>query len=145
VVTFTFSEATTNFTVGDISATNGAISNFTGSGANYSATFTAIDGISANGSVSVTAGSYTDAAGNLGATDSDTVPIDTLNPTVSVNIVDTSLNDGDNSSVVTFTFSEATTNFAIGDISATNGTMSNFTGSGASYSATFTADDAVSA
>jgi hypothetical protein len=45
------------------------------------------------------------------------VPIDRLNPTVAVNIVDTSLSDGDNSSVVTFAFSEAPgASFTAGDI-----------------------------
>ena len=46
-------------------------------------------------------------AGNLGAAGTDTVAIDTLNPTVAVDIVDASLNDTDNSSLVTFAFSEA--------------------------------------
>ena len=40
------------------------------------------------GSVTVTAGSYTDAAGNTGAGGTDTVAIDTANPTVTVDIVD---------------------------------------------------------
>ena len=64
-------------------------------------------------------------------------------PTVTVNIVDAALNDGDNSSSVTFTFSEVTTNFALGDVTATGGTLSAFSGSGTSYSATFTATDGV--
>ena len=42
-----------------------------------------------------------------GGAGSDTVVIDTANPTVTVDIVDGALNDGDNSSVVTFAFSEA--------------------------------------
>ena len=57
------------------------------------------------GSVEVV--SYTDVVGNAGTGDTDTVTIDTRNPTVDVDIVDAALNDGDNSSVVTFTFSEA--------------------------------------
>ena len=85
------------------------------------------------GSVSV-AGSYTDIAGNAAAAGSDTVTIDRINPTVTVNIVDTLLNDADTSSLVTFTFSEATTNFAIGDIVASAGlSLSSFSGSGTSY------------
>ena len=54
---------------------------------------------------------YTDLAGNTGAAARDTVAIDTLNPTVTVDIVDASLNDTDNSSLVTFAFSEAVTGF----------------------------------
>ena len=57
------------------------------------------------GSVAVV--SYTDVAGNAGTGDRDTVTIDTRNPTVEVNIVDASLNDGDTQIEVTFTFSEA--------------------------------------
>ena len=78
----------------------------------YTATFTADDGFDGTGSVTVTADSYTDAAGNPGGGGTDTVTIDTRsNPTVTVDIVDASLNDADNSSDVTFTFSEAPTDF----------------------------------
>ena len=75
----------------------------------YTATVIADDGFIGTGTVSVAAGSYTDAALNLGDAGSDTVSIDTVNPTVTVDIVDASLNDSDNSSVVTFTFTEAPT------------------------------------
>jgi hypothetical protein len=51
------------------------------------------------------------------------VTIDTANPTVAVNVVDTSLSDGDNSSQVTFTFSEAVGDFAEGDIVVTGGQL----------------------
>jgi hypothetical protein len=40
VLTFTSSEATSDFTADDISVTNGAISNFSGSNASYTAHFT---------------------------------------------------------------------------------------------------------
>ena len=82
----------------------------------YTATFTATDGFDGTGTVSVTAGSYTDAAGNAGIGGSDTVAIDRLNPTVTVDIVDGSLSDSDNSSDVTFTFSEAPVGFTAADI-----------------------------
>ena len=39
-----------------------------------------------------------------------------MNPTVTVDIVDPSLSDSDNSSVVTFTFSEAPVDFTAADI-----------------------------
>jgi hypothetical protein len=140
-VTFTFSEATTDFVLGDVTVAGGTLSAFSGSGTSYTATFTANDGFEGAGTVTVPAGSYTDAVGNLGAAGSDTVAIDTLNPTVTVSIVDTSLNDGDNSSSVTFTFSEATTDFVLGDVTVAGGTLSAFSGSSTSYTATFTAND----
>ena len=109
VVTFTFSEAPVDFTAADITAVGGTVTGLivTADPLVYTATFTATDGFSGTGSVSVTAGSYTDATGNPGTGGSDNVPIDTLNPTVTVDIVDPTLSDSDNSSVVTFTFCEA--------------------------------------
>ena len=66
--------------------------------------------------MTVAAGNYTDAAGNAGVGGADTVAIDTANPTVTVDIVDAALNDGDNSSLVTFTFSEAPVGFTHADV-----------------------------
>jgi len=126
-----------------VSVSGGTLSNFSGSGSSYQATFTADDAVETTGSVSVAAASYTDVAGNTGSAGSDTVTIDTKNPTLAVDIVDTSLNDGDNSSLVTFEFSEDVNGFTVGDVSVSGGTLSNFSGSGSSYQATFTATDGV--
>ncbi len=83
LVTFEFSEAVTGLTAGDLTAVNGTLSGITMVDADsYTAIFTATDGFEGTGSVSVTADSYTDAAGNLGATGSDSVTIDTKNPRV---------------------------------------------------------------
>lgn len=73
----------------------------------YTATVTADDDFTGTATVSLAAGSYTDAALNLGGAGSDSVTIDTENPTVVVNIVDGALSDGDNNSLVTFASSEA--------------------------------------
>ncbi|SVD06974.1 uncharacterized protein METZ01_LOCUS359828, partial [marine metagenome] len=62
-VTFTSSEATTNFVVGDITVSGGALSNFSATSSTvYTATFTP----SANGAttIDVSANKFTDAAGN---------------------------------------------------------------------------------
>ena len=93
--------------------------------------------------MSVTAGSYTDAAAQSRRAGSDTVTIDTQNPTVAIDIVDGALSDGDNSSTVTFTFSEAPVGFTASDIAATDGTVSGFsaTANPLVYTATFTAQD----
>ena len=71
--------------------------------------------------VSVADGVFTDAAGNPGTGGSDSVSIDRLNASVAVNIVDPSLNDGDSSSQVTFTFSEAPVGFVEADIQVSAG------------------------
>jgi hypothetical protein len=133
VVTFKFSEAPVGFTASDVVATGGTLSGLTldlagdPSGKTYTATFTADDGFTGTGKVSVTSGSYTDVALNVGSGGSDTVAVDTKNPTVKVNIVDGSLSDGDDSSVVTFKFSEAPVGFTASDVVATGGTLSGLT------------------
>src|SRR5206468_1721473 len=86
--------------------------------------FTAADGFEGSGSVSVTAGSYTDLVGNTGSGNSANVTIDTKNPTVMVTFVPTSLSDSSNSSVVSFSCSEAVMSFTDSDVGATHGTLS---------------------
>ena len=142
-VTFQFNEDVNGFDETDVSVAGGALSDFTQvDGDTYTATFTANDGFDGSGSVSVGDGSYTDTSGNPGLSGSDTVDIDTLNPTVAVNIVDANLNGADKTSQVTFEFSENVSGFTAGDVTADHGTLSNFTQvDGNSYTATFTADD----
>ena len=61
-MTFTSSEATSNFVVGDITVSGGALSSFSGSGTTYTATFTP----SAQGAttIDVAGGVFTDSSGN---------------------------------------------------------------------------------
>ena len=85
-VTFEFSETVTGFTESDVTVVGGVLSAFTAvDGDSFTATFTATDGVETTGSVTVGTG-YTDTAGNTGTGGSDTVTIDTLNPSVTVNI-----------------------------------------------------------
>ncbi|MFT5300679.1 MAG: hypothetical protein ACI814_001459, partial [Mariniblastus sp.] len=142
LVTFEFSEVVIGFDMTDLTPSGGTLSNFTViDGDSYTATFTATDGLDGTGSVAV-ASTYTDQQSNTGTIGSDTVSIDTVNPTVVVDIVDGSLNDGDSSSLVTFVFSENPVNFTQGDITAVNGTISALViDSATTYHATFTADD----
>src|SRR5262245_61754247 len=127
VVTFEFSEAPgASFTESDIQVSAGLTLN-AGSltmidATHYQAAVTASDNFTGTGSVTVATGSWTDAASNLGGAGSDTVPIDRQNPTVTVDIVDGSLNDGNTSSVVTFEFSEAPgASFTANDIQVSAG------------------------
>ncbi|NCR87728.1 MAG: calcium-binding protein [Microcystis aeruginosa K13-05] len=85
------------------------------------------------------AASYSDVAGNDGGAGTDTVTIDTLNPTVGITFDSSPLTSQNFSTTITFQFSEAVSGFAASDVTLTNGVLSNFTGSGSSYTATFIA------
>ncbi len=140
-LTFTSDEATTSFDVSDITETGGVISNFAASSATvYTATFTPSgDGAT---TIDVAGSAYTDAAGNgNNAADQFNWTYDGTAPSMSITAAE--VNDGDSSSdatlSLTFTSSEATTDFAEADITVTNGSLSNFTASSATvYTATFT-------
>lgn len=140
-LTFTSSEATTTFDASDITEIGGAISNFVASSSTvYTATFTPSgDGAT---TIDVAGSAFTDAAGNdnTAATQFNWT-YDGTGPTMSITAAE--VNDGDSSGdatlSLTFTSSEATTDFAEGDITVTNGALSNFTATSASvYTATFT-------
>lgn len=67
-IAFTLSEPSTTFVASDVSVIGGTLSQFAGSGANYSALFTATPGFVGTGSITVAAGSFTDTAGNANVT-----------------------------------------------------------------------------
>ena len=74
----------------------------------------------------------------------ETLTIDyTIAPTVNVSISSTSLSTASPTATVDFAFSDAPTNFTLADVAAVGGTVSGLTGSGTSYSATFTASPGV--
>ena len=66
-----------------------------------------------------------------------TATVDTVPPTVTISTNDSSLKIGDVAHL-TFTLSEADANFSVNDIVVTGGTLSNFAGSGTSFTADFT-------
>ena len=145
-VNFTFSEPPAGFALGDITATNGTVTSLVQDTATtWHATFTAANGFTGQGSVTINAGLFTDAAGNANlAAVPDTVAIatgggDVTPPTVvSVTMGDSALKIGD-TSTVTIVFSEAVTGFSNSDVSAPNGTLSDFTTSdNVTWMATFT-------
>ena len=141
-LTFTLSEPSTNFIASDVTVSGGTLSNFTGSGNSYNATFTPTANSTANGVVSVASGVFTDAAGNANVDGSDanntvSFAVDTLIPTIAVSSTKSSLIAGD-TATLTFTLSEPSTNFVASDVTVSGGTLSNFTGGGTSYTATLT-------
>ena len=137
---FTSSEATTDFTVSDITVTNGSMSNF----ASVSSTvYTVIFTPSSNGAttVDVAANTFTDPAGNPNTVANQFNWIyDSTSPTITIasTTVTSGTTTNDSSIAVTFTTSESTVNFVNTDVIVSNGTLSNFAGSGTNYTATFT-------
>jgi methionine-rich copper-binding protein CopC len=82
----------------------------------------------------------TDSAGNVSAASSSvSFTLDTGAPTVTIasSSVGSTLNAGQ-TATITFTFSESVTGFALDDTSVGGGALSVLSGSGASYTATFT-------
>ena len=138
-LTFTASASTTDFAVGDISVSGGTLSNFSGSGTTYTATFTP----TAQGAttIDVASSTFTNAS-----TSTDNTAATQFNWTYStaptIAITASEVSDGATSSdsalSLTFTTSQSTTNFAAGDVVVSGGTLSNFSGSGTTYTATFT-------
>ncbi|MBI1234873.1 MAG: beta-propeller fold lactonase family protein, partial [Alphaproteobacteria bacterium] len=138
IVTFEFSEPVTSFVISDATAAGGSLSLFNVVDQDsYSATFTADDNSTTQGSVTVGANSYNDAVGNPGSSGTDTVTVDTANPTVAIT--------GPSGPVggaftATITYSESVTGLALGEITVGNGAASNLSGSGTTYTATITPD-----
>jgi len=133
-VTFTFSENITGFDLADIAVSNASASNLTGSGMTYSIDITPIaDG---NITIDVAAGAATDEAGNgNNAAAQFSLVSDLTAPTVSIS---SSITGPTNASSipVTITFSEDVTGFDITDLTAGNGSVSNFVAtSGTVYTA----------
>jgi hypothetical protein len=148
-ISFTLSEASTDFTAADVTVSGGSLSNFSGSGTSYTATFTPSPNSTANAVIRVSSLRFRDAAGNLNIDGSDannmvtiqmnTTAADTTAPTISVSSDKSSLSSGQ-TATITFALSEASTDFASSDVVVSGGTLSNFQGSGTSYTATFTPD-----
>ena len=143
-ITFTLSEASTDFVESDVTVTGGALSGFAGSGTSYTATFTPDAGSTANGVISVASGVFTDAAGNANADGADadntvTLAVDTGLPTVILSGAPETLTNL-NSFTVTATFDKDVTGFddLLNDVIVTNGTVTAITGGPAVYTLTVT-------
>ena len=139
VITFTLSEASSNFTAADVAVTGGTLSGFAGAGTTYSALFTPAAAFTGSGTIGVAAGAFTDAAGNpnsAGAV-SPALAIDTAVPSVAIATSRPVLRSL-RTATLTFTLSEPSTTFTAADVVVTGGTLSDFTGSGTTYTAIFT-------
>ncbi|MEP1330846.1 Ig-like domain-containing protein, partial [Pseudophaeobacter sp.] len=108
-----------------------------GSGTSYTAVLTPV----ADGPValSVAAGTFSDAAGNVNATASNevTMTYDATAPSVSISSSNTTVS-GAATIDIAVSFSEAVIGFTASDISVSNGTVTTLSGRGADYLATIT-------
>ncbi|TWC47094.1 uncharacterized protein DUF4347 [Pseudomonas sp. SJZ080] len=143
-VTITFSEAVSGFDLSDISVANGVLSNLNSSdgGVTWTATLTPTAGMNDTTNLIVLdTGTVQDAAGNVGASIaiSNNYALDATRPTVSIVVANPNMSAGQ-STVVTFTFSEAVSNFDLSDLSVTNGDLTGLSSSdgGKTWTATFT-------
>ncbi|MFF2483773.1 Ig-like domain-containing protein [Paenibacillus sp. NPDC058071] len=143
LVTFTFSEAVTGFTLADLTVENGTLSSLsTSDNITWTATLTPAAGISATTNlITLDNTGVANAAGNAGTgtTDSNNYAIDTDRPTATVVVANTALGAGQ-TTLVTITFSEAVTGFTNADLTVANGTLSTVSSSdgGITWTATFT-------
>lgn len=95
--------------------------------------------VSLTGLVSGTYRAYAvDAAGNLSAASANSVTLMADVPTVSITRTGSGTVGGGQDVTITFTLSEVPTGFTVGDVTASVGTLSGFSGSGTSYTATWT-------
>ena len=147
-ITFTLSEVSSDFAVGDVTVTGGALSGFalkSGETKVYTATFTPTTSSTTAGAISVANSKFTDAAGNNNADGSDadnsvSITVDTAVPTIAITSDKSSLKAGE-TATITFTLSEVSSDFAVGDVTVTGGALSGFalkSGETKVYTATFT-------
>ncbi|CAI8847521.1 Ig-like domain-containing protein [Pseudomonas sp. IT-P260] len=145
LVTITFSRAVSGFTNADLTIANGTLTAVSSSdgGLTWTATFTPTNNLTdatnliTLDNTGVTA--ISDGVAGVGTTSSVNYAIDTARPTVTIVMSDTALKIGD-TSLVTFTFSEAVTGFTNADLTIANGTLSAVSSSdgGITWTGTFT-------
>jgi large repetitive protein len=139
-VTFTLSETSSNFISSDVTVTGGAIDSFAGSGTTYTATFTPTSNTqSGTGSISVAGATFTDTLGNDNtASTSLSITYDTAAPTVTITRAGSGSLKSGQTDTLTFTLSETSANFVTSDVTVTGGAIGSLSGSGTTYTATFT-------
>ncbi|WP_178119528.1 Ig-like domain-containing protein [Pseudomonas sp. SCB32] len=142
-VTITFNRAVTGLDMTDFTVQNGTLGNLsTSDNIVWTATFTPAANIEAGSNVITLANSgVADAVGNVGvgSTSSSNYSIDTLRPTATIVVTNTSLAVG-GTSTVTITFSEAVLGLTTADFTVAHGTLSNLSSSngGITWTATLT-------
>lgn len=141
IITFILSEASTDFLVEDIDVSGGTLGTFTGSDANYTAIFTPALSSNADGVISVASEKFSNSIAEFNTDGADpdntvTITVDTILPTIIVTTGTSNLLS-EETAIITFTLSKESTDFTIDKITHSGGTLSDFAGSGTSYTVTF--------
>jgi len=144
LLSFNLSEDVNDFDVSDVAVDGGTLIDFSGGGANYSATFVPAPNTTANATVRISNNKFSDQAGNFNVDETDfdnsvTVAVDTVlrPPTVAIISDNLTLTAGQTAKL-NFKLSTKSTDFTASDISVFSGSLSDFSGSGKSYTATLT-------
>ena len=141
LITFTFSEDPgASFGSTDVVVSGGTLGAISGAGLTRKASFTPTPGLaSAQASITVAAGLYTDAAGNTGAAGSTpTLLIATVAPTLAITSSQPAVRVGE-TAVISFVFSaDPGASFVAGDVVTTGGKLGPISGSGLTRTAVFT-------
>ena len=111
-IRFTLSEASSDFTAQDVAVSGGTLSDFSGSGTEYSASFTPLENSTADGVITVARGAFADAAGNAnGKQTSISLEVNTVPPDTTAPVLTMTASDGqllvDETATIRFTLSEA--------------------------------------
>ncbi len=148
-VTITFSEKVSDFSNADLTVSGGTLSAVSSAdgGTTWTGTFTPTNGTTTSGNqITLNMTGVQDAAGNSGSgtVSSASYAVDTVRPTASIVVADSTLIAGE-TSLVTITFSEAVTGLTNTDLSIANGTLSTVSSSdgGLTWTATFTPNTTV--
>lgn len=151
LLTVTFSEAVSGFTVADLTVDNGTVAGLSSAdgGITWTATLTPMASVTAaTNVVTLDNTGVVDLHGNAGSgsTDSNSYAIDTARPSSTIALADSALAAGE-TSLVTITFSEAVTGLSNAALTVSNGTLSPVSSSdgGVTWTATFTPTASVDA
>jgi gliding motility-associated-like protein len=144
LVTITFNEAVTGFTLADLTVANGTLTNLSSAdgGITWTATLTPAPEVNdPTNLISLTNSGVTDATGNAvtGPSNSNNYMVRTRRPTATIVVADNAINVG-KTSLVTITFNRAVSGFTNADLTIENGTLTSVVSSdgGITWTATFT-------
>ena len=140
-LTITLSEPSEDFVAADVTASFGVLSDWIAvSPTVYTAVFTPPANSTGSATISIAAGTFTDGNENLNtAFTSDAIAFDTISPTVAITRSGVGMLDEGQTSTITFTLSEPSTDFTSGDVAVSTGALTGWSATSSTvYTATLT-------